>query len=284
MTPADCRLLLRHYLHGARRRRATWIHVVHNKPGFQPEHGLFHDPDVPVCPYPNVSVLDNGRGFAGPAPLRTPGGLTWRDGAVHGPAGEPFPLRHHPVVVFNRTDDPPTAFVVASNAGDTARLLPMPTAFTARGTDVVFACDLSYRQVFDLLQQECRHFPLRVTFESGAAGGFVPPLVDRTPFLEHAFHQVPIDGVVVGFYAPPAAPTTHVNLFGIPHRAPLPRLVDEDGHIRAQVRVDVIDAPGLEVDPQSTRVLENACFKKLATSFEMLLDRATPRSTTNGLP
>ena len=283
LSPHDLRRILRHLMHAARRQQATWIHVTHNKPGYKPQSGLFQDPSVPVCPFPNLSVANNGVGIPTPQQLQTPQAASWTDGARHAAAEAPCPLPPGlAATVFNRTANGAT-WIFQQRPHEPPLILPGAPDPPAPGTDVVFACNLPHRQVLDALQAESRYFPLSVTYESGASGGFMPPLIERQNFLADARYQVHTNALNIGFFIPPAAPRPHVNVYGIPYHALLPRM-NRPPYPDTDVRLDLLNAPDIELDPKRGIVLDNPFLKNLKRCLPEFFDTAIEVAFTDDHP
>ncbi|MBA4090255.1 MAG: ATP-binding protein [Sphingobium sp.] len=140
-----------------------------------------------------------------------------------------------------------------------------------RGTEIeIMLPDAWEQQLSSTLRLAARHFPLPVHYE----GAELP----REDFLAGAVHIETWEGCRIGIFHDGTTEATHmprINFHGVTVASRLPTLSEIESPHNWRVRVDIVDAPALQlVLPARKEMVENDALLRLREAAEIALYQA----------
>jgi len=233
---------------------------------------------------PVLRIRDDGRGIADPAKFVTLGDSGW-DGNVarsEDPAGMGvFSLAGRHVTVRSRPADSADAWQVTipPDAWETSQPLDLTTAELALGTEIDIDLPDAWAPSLDqAVKNAARYYPLPVSFDGTTQ--------TRSSFLQQAERIEEWNGCRIGiFKANAKIDNLHINFHGLTVPCKLPDVHDIEGGNGWDVRVDIVDAPDLQlVLPARKEVIQNAALAALREACEAAIYRTIARQGHHRLP
>ncbi|MFC3443851.1 ATP-binding protein [Sphingobium rhizovicinum] len=261
--------VLHELFQNARRAGASAIHVALRK-----------SPDGAI-----LSILDDGCGIDDPATLLTLGDSDWHDGIVsrEDPAGMGvFSLAGHDVRVRSSSTLSQQGWEVhiPVDGWQGAKPLAIGPAAISAGTEIEILLPPAWETQLPMaLHKAAQYFPLPVYF------GDVE--LARADFLAEAAYVDTWEGCRIGVYHGGtnddlAAP--RINFHGVTVGCPLPFVSETGRLLNWRVRVDIVDAPALQlVLPARKEMVENDALTRLRVAVEAAIFRAIARAPSHRL-
>ena len=232
-----------------------------------------------------LSVYDDGCGIDDPANLLTLGDSGWEQDirSREDPAGMGvFSLAGRDVVVrsWSRAAGRGWAVHIPADGWEGAVPLAIESCGIVRGTEIQIMLPAAWEeQLRSTLHLAARYFPLPVHFE-----GAQLPCED---FLAGAAQIELWEGCRIGIFhdgTTEAVHTPRINFHGVTVASRLPTLSEIDSPHNWRVRIDIVDAPALQlVLPARKEMVENDALSRLREAAEIALYRAIAREKSHRL-
>lgn len=220
-----------------------------------------------------LSVYDDGCGIDDPANLLTLGDSGWEQDirSREDPAGMGvFSLAGRDVIVrsWSRTAGRGWAVHIPADGWEGAVPLAIESCGIVRGTEIQIMLPAAWEeQLRSTLHLAARYFPLPVHFE-----GAQLPYED---FLAGAAQIELWEGCRIGIFhdgTTEAVHTPRINFHGVTVASRLPTLSEIESPHNWRVRVDIVDAPALQlVLPARKEMVENDALSRLREAAEIAL-------------
>lgn len=235
---------------------------------------------------PALSVYDDGQGIDDPAKLLTLGDSGWQDEIQHreNPAGMGvFSLAGRDVRVrsWSHSAGRGWAVHIPADGWEGGAPLAIEPCGIVRGTEFQIQLPPAWEQQLAASLRTASHFfPLPVHFE----GGELP----RADFLAGACLVEQWEGCRIGVFHDSISEASHshrINFHGVTAACRLPTLQELGDHHNWRVRVDIVDAPVLQlVLPARKEMVENEALSRLREAAETALYRAVALEASHRLP
>ena len=232
-----------------------------------------------------LSIYDDGCGIEDPANLLTLGTSGWQQDirAREDPAGMGvFSLAGRDVLVrsWSRVAGRGWAVHIPADGWEGAVPLAIEPCGIVRGTEIQIMLPAAWEeQLSSALRLAARYFPLPVHFE-----GKQLPCED---FLAGAEQIEEWEGCRIGIFhdgTTEAVHTPRINFHGVTVASRLPTLSEIESPHNWRVRVDIVDAPALQlVLPARKEMVENEALSRLREAAEIALYRAIAREKSHRL-
>ncbi|CAM5612756.1 ATP-binding protein [Sphingobium scionense] len=232
-----------------------------------------------------LSIYDDGCGIDDPANLLTLGTSGWQQDIRdrEDPAGMGvFSLAGRDVIVRSRSRAAGRGWAVHIPADGWEGTVPLAIASCGivRGTEIQIMLPAAWEeQLGSELRIAARYFPIPVHFE-----GAQLPCED---FLAGAAQIELWEGCRIGIFhdgTTEAVHTPRINFHGVTVASRLPTLSEIESPHNWRVRVDIIDAPALQlVLPARKEMVENEALSRLREAAEIALYHAVAREKSHRL-
>ena len=221
-----------------------------------------------------LSISDDGQGIADPESVLTLGRSDWGDdvSAREDPAGMGmFSLAGHSVTITSRHAAHSLAWSaeIPADAWDGSQAIPLYEADHPIGTTIDIQIPADWDDHLDRLAASAAfHYPLPVTFN----GTDCP----RKDWLAEAVHIARWNGCRIGVFEGSLRHlNATLNFHGLTIPCKLPTVSEIRGGGAYYVRVDIIDAPALQlVLPARKEAVENAALRELRDAAERTIYEA----------
>lgn len=235
---------------------------------------------------PALSIYDDGRGIDDPGKLLTLGDSGWKAEIAEreDPAGMGiFSLAGQTVEVRSWSSSAGRGWSVHIPAEGWEGAMPLairPCGIT-RGTELQIRLSPAWEQQLpSALRLAAQYLPVPVHFE----GGELP----RQDFLAGASRVDEWEGCRIGVFhdgTTEASHTHRINFHGVTVPCRLPSLGEHASPHNWRVRVDIVDAPALQlVLPARKEMVENEALSRLREAAETALYRAVALEPSHRLP
>ena len=235
--------------------------------------------DVDVVEADGRSILvirDDGSGIDDPAKILTLGDSGWNEGIAHreDPAGMGvFSLAGGHVEIRSRSTaaDIGWSVVIPPEAWESGVSLAIEPGEIATGTEIRIEMPEAWaRDLRAAIDNAAHHYPLPVTFRGEE--------LKRVDFLSGACRIEEWHGCRIGvFHDRNNLPASYprINFHGLTVLCPMPNVTERDGGECWHVRVDIVDAPALQlVLPARKEMVQNAALEALCEAAERAIYRA----------
>ncbi|AJA07261.1 ATP-binding protein [Sphingobium sp. H39-3-25] len=232
-----------------------------------------------------LSIYDDGCGIDDPANLLKLGDSGWQQDirAREDPAGMGvFSLAGRDVLVrsWSRAAGRGWGVHIPADGWEGAVPLAIEPCGIVRGTEIQIMLPAAWEeQLSSALRLAARYFPLPVHFE-----GAQLPCED---FLTGAGQIEEWEGCRIGIFhdgTTEAVHTPRINFHGVTVASRLPTLSEIETPHNWRVRVDIVDAPALQlVLPARKEMVENEALSRLREAAEIALYRAIAREKSHRL-
>lgn len=221
-------------------------------------------------------VRDDGSGVADPAKLVTLGDSGWDEAVAHreDPAGMGvFSLAGRPVEIRSRVRGTGNGWrvVIAPDAWESGAPLAVEPWTVDAGTEIRIGMpDAWDKDLAGAAANAARHYPLPVLFKGEE--------LKRADFLAEAVRVEEWEGCRIGVFLerghiPSSYP--RINFHGLTVACPLPSISEVDANECWHVRIDIVDAPALQlVLPARKEMVQNAALGHLRDAAERAIFRA----------
>lgn len=224
---------------------------------------------------PILVIRDNGSGIDDPAKLVTLGESGWDSEIAHreDPAGMGvFSLAGHRVEIrsFSKAAGQGWCVVIAPDAWESGAPLAIEPCAIDVGTEILIDMPAAWGEALaGAAQKAATHYPLPVTFRG--------ELCARKDFLAEAHRVETWNGCRIGIFRGRnyRSPTeVCINFHGLTVPCPMPSVSEVDGDGCWYVRIDIVDAPALQlVLPARKEMVQNAALDELREAAEAAIYR-----------
>ena len=233
-----------------------------------------------------ISIYDNGRGIDDPASLLTLGDSGWQAEIQdrEDPAGMGvFSLAGRDVQVrsWSRAAGRGWAVHIPADGWEGDLTLDIASSGIVRGTEIqIMLPPVWENHLKSALANAAQFFPLPVHFEGAE--------LQRTDFLADATRIEEWEGCRIGIYnnasnEDPQMP--RINFHGLTVPCRLPVVSEVDRLFKWRVRVDIVDAPALQlVLPARKEMVENEALARLRVAAEAAIYRTIASQDSHRLP
>ncbi|OAN53502.1 sensor histidine kinase [Sphingobium sp. TCM1] len=235
---------------------------------------------------PSLSVHDDGRGIDDPTGLLTLGESGWRDDVLQreDPAGMGvFSLAGQDVRVLSWSRSAKRGWAVHIPADGWEGALPfaIEPSGIVRGTEFQIQLPPAWETQLDAALRTAAHFfPLPVHFQKVE--------MPRADFLAGACRIDIWEGCRIGVFHDSVTEASHsprINFHGVTVPCQLPTLSELGNPHNWRVRVDIVDAPALQlVLPARKEMVENEALSRLREAAEIALYRTVALEASHRLP
>lgn len=235
---------------------------------------------------PTLVVRDDGAGIDDPAKLVTLGESGWIGDIAHreDPAGMGvFSLAGHRVEVrsFSVAANQGWRVIISPDAWETGKPLDIEPCSIDRGTEILIDMPETWNEALaPAAAKAAKHYPLPVHL-----GG--KPLA-RTDFLADARRIEDWNGCRIGVFHDRELHSSHdprINFHGVSVPCELPHVHEIEGQYAWRVRVDIVDAPALQlVLPARKEMVQNAALGQLRQAAEQAIYRTIATNGSHRLP
>lgn len=215
--------------------------------------------------HPTLCVRDDGRGIDDPNMLVTLGQSGWDEDVARreDPAGMGvFSLAGHRVEIrsFSATVGHGWRVVIPPDAWQTSRPLAVEPFDHGHGTEILVDLPEAWEKALDqAIANVTRHYPLPVFYQGAER--------PRSDWLADAVHIEDWQGVRIGVFESThygGALVPRINFHGLTVPCRFPSLWEIRGGRRWHVRIDIVDAPDLQlVLPARKEMVENEALERL---------------------
>lgn len=224
---------------------------------------------------PVLVIRDNGSGIDDPAKLVTLGDSGWNGEIANreDPAGMGvFSLAGHRVEIrsFSPVANQGWSVVIAADAWESGTPLAIEPCAIDRGTEILIDMPSGWGDTLEAAAKKAAaHYPLQVFFQGEAC--------PRKDFLAEASRVETWNGCRIGVlrgrnYRSSAEET--INFHGLTVACPMPSVSEIGGDQCWHVRVDIVDAPALQlVLPARKEMVQNAALAELREAAEAAIYR-----------
>lgn len=234
--------------------------------------------------HPTLSVRDDGRGIADPSVLVTLGRSGW-DATTQrreDPAGMGvFSLAGHRVEIRSRAACNPAGWrvVIPADAWETSAEIPVEPFPIAAGTEILIDLPEAWeRALYGAAAAAAKFYPLPVTLNGD--------VLEREDFLDGAFWTEIANGCRIGVFLNRRVSSVEprINFHGVALRVELPETKEERGGCEWSVKVDIVDAPNLQlVLPARKEMVANAALDALRLACTSAIFRAIAKRPAHRL-
>lgn len=218
---------------------------------------------------PTLSIADDGHGIDDPSNLVTLGQSGWGDDTIRreDPAGMGiFSLAGRRVEIrsYSRAAHAGWRVVIPEDAWETSAALTIEPFDIDAGTEILIELPEAWASALETsAAASARYYPLPVTLNARE--------LDRAGFLEGAVYVDEVAGVRIGVFQATGTYTrdSQINFHGLQVEYSLPSVSELRTVWHWRVRVDIIDAPNLQlVLPARKEMVQNAALTALAEHAE----------------
>ncbi|WP_380926257.1 ATP-binding protein [Sphingomonas leidyi] len=224
---------------------------------------------------PVLLIRDDGRGIAEPAKFLTLGDSGWSEAVARSedPAGMGvFSLAGRHVTVRSHAAELGAAWqvTITPDAWESGKLLDLVPSSLAKGTEIEIDLPESWASALDQAVKDAARFcPVPISFD----GNRLP----RESFLAEATRTEEWNGCKIGIFVDERSPhreKPRINFHGLTVPCSLPHICDTDGSRGWYAKVDIVDAPTLQlVLPARKEVVQNAALDALREACEAAIYR-----------
>lgn len=224
---------------------------------------------------PVLVIRDNGSGIDDPAKLVTLGDSGWNGeiASREDPAGMGvFSLAGHRVEIrsFSTAANQGWSVVIDADAWESGSPLTIEPCSIDGGTEILIDMPSGWSETLAAAAKKAAtHYPLQVFFRGEPCA--------RSDFLAEASRVETWNGCRIGVFRGRnyrSSPEEAVNFHGLTVACPMPCVSEVDGDQCWHVRVDIVDAPALQlVLPARKEMVQNAALTDLREAAETAIYR-----------
>lgn len=225
---------------------------------------------------PVLLIRDDGRGIAEPAKFLTLGDSGWNEAIAHSedPAGMGvFSLAGRHVTVRSHAAELGAAWqvTITPDAWESGQPLDLVPSSLAKGTEIEIDLPESWASALEQAVKDAARFcPVSISFNGNR--------LHRESFLREATRTEEWNGCSIGIFVDERSPhreKPRINFHGLTVPCSLPHICDADGSRGWYAKVDIVDAPTLQlVLPARKEVVQNAALDALREACEAAIYRA----------
>jgi hypothetical protein len=234
---------------------------------------------------PVLIIRDNGSGIDDPAKLVTLGDSGWNGEIANreDPAGMGvFSLAGHRVEIrsFSPVANQGWSVVIAADAWESGTPLAIEPCSIDGGTEILIDMPSGWSETLAAaVKKAATYYPLQVFFQG--------ELCARSDFLAEASRVETWNGCRIGVFRGRnyrSSPEEAVNFHGLTVACPMPSVSELGGDQCWHVRVDIVDAPALQlVLPARKEMVQNAALAELREAAEAAIYRTIAASGSHRL-